>query len=138
MTSSTDTEQGSVDMELDLLPLKLAVARYEPGADLPQSVTGSEWSCVTRTRDELSVVCPEAALPENAQGERGWRALKVRGPLPFDQVGIMAALSGCLAEAGVPIFAISTYDTDYLLVKEDRIRRALRALRAAGHQVHPS
>lgn len=122
-------------MELDLLPLKLAVGRLEPQDDLPPSVLASEWWCTTRTDDELSIVCTEAALPGNARGERGWRALKVRGPLPFDQVGIMAALSGCLAEAGVPIFAISTYDTDYLLIKESRVADAVQALDEAGHHV---
>lgn len=122
-------------MELDLLPYLLAVGRLDPGADLPGPVTDSGWWCVTSTADELSIVCPEAALPEGAQAEGGWRALKVRGPLPFDQVGIMASLSGCLAQAEVPIFAISTYDTDYLLVKESRVSEAIKALEEAGHRV---
>jgi hypothetical protein len=90
---------------------------------------------VTRTHDELSVVCPaEAAVPAD-QAETGWRLLTVRGPFEFTLTGIMAALSGALAAAGVPLFALSTFDTDHLLVKDDDLARAVIALREAGHEV---
>ena len=90
---------------------------------------------VSRTRTELSVVCPvELAVPA-PQEETGWRLLTVRGPFEFTLTGIMAALSGALAAAGVPLFALSTFDTDHLLVKDDDLARAVRALRDAGHEV---
>lgn len=122
-------------MQLDLLPQRLAVARFEPEAELPAKVEAARWLSVTRSENELSVVCPHEVLPEGIKAERGWRALRVQGPLPFELVGILAELSGCLAEAGVPIFAISTYDTDYILVKHKVLAKALAALEAAGHEV---
>jgi hypothetical protein len=90
---------------------------------------------VTRTKDELSVVCPaELAVPAD-QVETGWRLLTAAGPFEFTLTGIMAALSGALAAAGVPLFALSTFDTDHLLVKDDDLVRAVYALRDAGHEV---
>lgn len=122
-------------MQLDLLPHRLGIARFEPEADVPEPAASSEWLSTTRTADELSVVCPEEALPHSEQVERGWRALRVRGPLAFDQVGILAELAKTLAGAEVPIFAVSTYDTDYILVKDADLERAMRALNGAGHEV---
>jgi hypothetical protein len=90
---------------------------------------------VTRTAEELSVVCPaELAVPAE-QVESGWRLLTAAGPFEFTLTGIMAALSGALAAAGVPLFALSTFDTDHLLVKDDDLVRAVHALRDAGHDV---
>ena len=82
------------------------------------------------------MVCEEASVPENIPAERGWRALKVQGPLAFSMVGVLAELSSLLAGAGVSIFVLSTFDTDYLLVKEEKLEAAVRALIEAGHQVN--
>lgn len=90
---------------------------------------------VTRTADELSVVCAEDAVPAGVQAERGWRALKAHGPFAFTLTGVLAAILSPLAAAGVPIFALSTYDTDYVLVPGDRADDAVAALRDAGHHV---
>jgi hypothetical protein len=90
---------------------------------------------VSRTLDELSVVCPADLAVPAPQTETGWRLLTVHGPFEFTLTGIMAALSGALAAAGVPLFALSTFDTDHLLVKDDDLARAVRALRDAGHEV---
>lgn len=90
---------------------------------------------VTRTGAELSVVCAQEAVPESVQAERGWRAMAVAGPLDFALTGVLASLAEPLAEAGVPIFVVSTFDTDWLLVKDDRLDDALAALRARGHEV---
>ncbi len=122
-------------MTLDVLPGRLAVCRLAPSASVaPWMQAGALWS-VTRTDAELSVVCAEGAVPEGVTAERGWRALRVRGPLDFALTGVLAGLARSLAEADVSIFAVSTFDTDVLLVKADRLTDAVGALRAAGHDV---
>jgi len=120
---------------LRLLAGELAVHKLGPGDALPESLgqTGGLVS-ITRTPREVSVVCPAGVLPEGAQMERGWRALEVVGPLGFELVGVLSELSGVLARAGVSIFALSTYETDYVLVKEGMLERAVEALRGAGHE----
>ncbi len=90
---------------------------------------------ITRTADEVSIVCPEKDAPEGARVESGWRVMKVEGPLGFSLVGILASISAPLADAGVSIFAVSTFDTDYVLVKEASLEEAVSALEGAGHSV---
>ena len=109
---------------------------------LPESAPLAEWmtapgalSSVTRTDAELSVVCDEGAVPDGVRAERGWRALRVRGALAFDAVGVLAGLTAPLAAAGVSIISLSTFDTDVLLVQADRLADAAGALRSAGCQV---
>jgi len=116
---------------------ELAVCRLPAGAPAPPAPAGAELFAVTRTREELSVVCPAAHAPADATVEPGWRALCVLGPLDFGLTGILASLAAPLAAAGVSIFAISTYDTDYVLVREDALAAAVEALRGAGHVVSP-
>ena len=86
--------------------------------------------------DELSIVCPQGQLPEYKEAELGWRALKVAGPLDFSLTGVLADLANPLAKAGSSIFALSTYNTDYLLVKEDKLEQAVSTLEASGHEVN--
>lgn len=124
-----------MSLRLTVLPGRLAVCRLPPEDAIPEWANAAGFSSVTRTRDELSVVCVEAAVPEDVRGERGWRALVVAGPLDFGLIGVIASLAEPLARAGVPIFAISTFDTDYLLVKEARLAEAVAALTAAGHEI---
>ena len=81
------------------------------------------------------MVCPEENVPAAVRHQAGWRALAVRGPLAFELTGVLASLASPLAEAGVPIFALSTFDTDYLLVPGERLEAALAALEAAGHRL---
>jgi hypothetical protein len=120
---------------LRLLERRLAVCRLDADAAVPAWARG-ELLSITRTRAELSVVCEEDALPaDGPPAERGWRALEVEGPLDFDLIGILASLTGPLAAADVPVFALSTYDTDYLLVLERDLERALSALERAGHEL---
>lgn len=122
------------ELVLTILPLHLAVCRLEPGAPQPALPPGAFFS-VTRTSDELSIVCDEGAVPSGAQAENGWRALKVEGPLDFSLTGILAGLAGVLAVAEISIFAISTYDTDYVLVRSTSLQAAVAALRRAGYVV---
>ena len=88
---------------------------------------------ITRTVDELSVVCPESAAPGDLPTERGWAVLKLHGPFPFAQVGVLSSFAAPLASARISLFAISTFDTDYILVKSGDLPAACRALTAAGH-----
>lgn len=116
-------------------PWRLAVCRFPADAPLPAWVFHAEaefWS-LTRTPDELSLVCPEDDLPPSVDThvERGWRAFQVEGPVPFATTGVVSGLTAPLAAAGIGVFVISTYDTDYLLVKAEAYARAREAL-AAG------
>jgi uncharacterized protein len=113
---------------------RLAVCRLAADATIPGWASGPLVS-VTRTPEELSVVCSEDAVPDAVRAERGWRCLAVDGPLSFELTGIAATLTAPLADAGISVFVLSTYDTDYLLVKSDDLWSATTALAAAGHVV---
>jgi hypothetical protein len=125
----------SIRHALTLTPVSgtYAVCRLAANEAIPESLTTARFAAIARTADELSIVCPDELAPAGASVERGWRCLRVAGPLPFSATGIMASLVAPLAEAAIPIFAISTFDTDYLLVKEGDWSRALQVLVAAGH-----
>ncbi len=122
-------------MKLRALPDRLAVCRLSPGELVPGWTDGPGFASVTRTGEELSVVAPEARVPAGVRCDRGWRALELEGPIPFSAVGVLAALASVLASARVSIFAVSTFDTDYVLVREEDLPRATAALEAAGHAV---
>lgn len=121
--------------ELTVLPGFFAIVRLAADAPLPSWATAGDFFSVTRTRDELSVVCPANQVPSSFTAEKRWRALKVQGPFAFSEVGVLAALAAPLAHAKVSLFAISTFDTDYLLVGEKKLDAAIAALRSAGHSV---
>lgn len=110
-----------------------AVCRLCAGGPLPSWATAGDFFSITRTADELSVVCRESAVPDGITGERGWRCLRVAGAMPFTAVGVLASLTAPLADAGISLFALSTFDTDYLLVKASDFDAAVGALRRHGH-----
>jgi hypothetical protein len=112
-----------------------AVVRLDPDAALPDWARGGSFWSATRTDSELSIVCREEDVPADASAERGWCALEVAGPLDFSLTGVVSSLVGPLAEAEVPLFVLSTFETDYLLVRERDLRRSVDALVAAGHSV---
>jgi hypothetical protein len=123
-------------LELKLLDGRMAVCRLSPVENLPAwALAAGSFSSVTRTADEWSVVCAEEAVPPGIQCETGWRLLQVAGPLDFGLTGILASIAVPLAEAGVSIFALATYDTDYVMVKAENLDRAARALAVAGHRL---
>ena len=122
-------------LSLRVLPGELVVSRLAPDAPAPPLPPQATLFAVTRTADELSIVCPAAEAPAGATIERGWRALQVAGPLDFALTGILAAIAGPLAAAGIALFAISTYDTDYVLVRAANLDEAIAALERAGHTV---
>jgi uncharacterized protein len=109
---------------LSVLPDRLAICRLPADAPVPAPPEVSGLWSVTRTQDELSLVLLQAEAPAQGRIEPGWRAIKVAGPLDFSFTGILAALAGPLADAGISLFAVSTFDTDYVLVREVDLERA--------------
>jgi hypothetical protein len=122
-------------LRLATLTDPLAVCRLAADDPFPAWLPASGFVSITRTADELSVVCAQDAVPAGVRCEPGWRALAVAGPLDFGLTGILASLTAPLAEAGISIFAISTFDTDYVLVKAERLDDAAEVLRRAGHDL---
>lgn len=121
-------------LKLSVGPEVLAVTRLAADAPIPVwASSASGLLSITRTAQELSIVCDEQVVPAGTRVEAGWRALKVQGPLDFGLTGILASLAIPLAIAEVSIFALSTFDTDYVLVKQERLDIALMALRRVGH-----
>lgn len=116
---------------LELVPGRFAVARLGAEAPVPPWAAGTFVS-ITRTADELSIVCAEDWIPAEVRAERGWACLRVTGAIPFETTGVAAALTAPLAAAGISVFLVATFDTDYLLVKKDRLKEACQALRGAG------
>ncbi len=109
------------------------VVRLDAKSQLPNCLSG-DFISITRTTDELSIVCEQNNI-ENIKAEKNWRAFKVLGPLDFSEIGILANLARILADAKISIFVISSFDTDYLLVKEQLLTKAIKALENAGHIV---
>ena len=126
--------KSQAPVSLRVLDGRYAICRLGPTELVPASLPQASLLSITRTPTELSIVCQES---DNLPGlaEAGWRCLVVDGILEFDQVGILASLAQSLAEAGVSIFVLSTYDTDYLMVKENKLEVALESLQVAGHQL---
>lgn len=122
-------------LTLTVVPGRLAVCRLDPQATIPEGVLGGAFFSLTRTPEELSIVCREADAPPHARCERGWACLKVEGPLDFSLTGVLASLAQPLAEARLSLFAMSTYDTDYLLVKQHDLEKAVAVLTQSGHLV---
>lgn len=111
---------------LSYLPNRLAICRLDSSAQVPNwADIDAPFICITRTQDELSIVCGEDSVPRGEQAERGWRAFKVEDQLDLEQAGIISSLTGPLARAHISVFSVSTFDTDYVLVKEDDLEKAI-------------
>jgi uncharacterized protein len=124
-------------VELEMWAPRLAICRLGSDEAVPvwlAEATGRPVS-ITRTPDELSVVVPEEVVPTGVRAEAGWRAWSVVGPLPFSMTGVLASLAVPLATAEVPIFVVSTFDTDWLLLRDEHLPAAVAALEQAGHSV---
>jgi len=122
-------------LTLIVLPEFYAICRLEATAPIPEWCTGGQFVSISRTPDELSIVCLEANVPSGIKSELRWRILKCEGPLDNSLTGIIASLAEPLADAGIPIIPIATYDTDYILVKEPHLETAILALNKYGHAV---
>jgi uncharacterized protein len=121
--------------DLSVLPGSFTIVRLAADAPVPGWATRRGFFSVTRTGDELSVVCLANQVPAGFASETGWRALKVKGPFALSEIGVLAALAAPLAEVKVSLLAISTFDTDYLLVGERQLHAAVTALKGAGHRI---
>src|SRR5207244_11856287 len=109
--------------------------RLPSDAAIPASATKGDFASITRTADDLSIVCPADNLPPDVQSPHRWICLKLEGPFPFSQTGVLLSFIEPLSNNSIPIFAISTYDADYVLVQEEFAGLALDALRTAGHEL---
>lgn len=126
-----------MSVTLHLSPGEYAIARLAPDAPVPAWADSPAFSAVTRTGDELSILCPAAQVPAEVKHERGWALFKFQGPFAFTQTGVLASVLAPLATAQIGILAVSTFDTDYLLVKQEHVAAAIAALASAGHRVLP-
>jgi hypothetical protein len=120
-------------LELTREPWALAVCRLDPGAPIPEWATRGAFHAAVRTPGELSIVCASGDVPAGVRAEKGWRCFSLRGPIAFEETGVLAAIAAPLAAGRIPIFALSTFDTDYVLVKAEDAEAARRALERAGH-----
>ena len=121
---------------LSVLKDKFIVCRIESFKQIPDTILQSHFYSITKTADEISVVCPEEFLPDDSICERNWKCFKIHGPLDFSQTGIIASMTTPLAAAGISVFAFSTYDTDYIMVKDVDVEIAIAALTQSGHEIH--
>lgn len=122
-------------MNLSVLKDIYGVCRLKPDEAVPAWAMTGEFYTVSKTSEELSIVCESSLIPDGIRAELGWKVIKIEGPLDFALIGILASLSTTLADQRVSIFAVSTFDTDYLMVKEKEQKKAVKALRDAGHLV---
>ncbi len=125
-------------LELTLLSERFAISRLDAGSPIPPWAMQGRFFSVTRTGDELSVVTELSRVPPGVQSQPGWRVLKVHGPFVLTEIGVLAALAMPLAEAKISLFAVSTFDTDYLLIASETLLAAIAALERAGHTIHRS
>jgi len=125
-------------LTLSIMDNVFGICKLDPGSEIPAWAYEGSFFSITRTPEELSVVCPESSIqaniPEKVR-EIGWKCLKVEGPLDFRLTGILAGISRVLADNGISIFAVSTYDTDYILLREKDLKHAIKALEEAGYEI---
>lgn len=126
---------NAIHLHLSELDGEYSVCRLEPSEDVPTWAMQGSFFTVSRTPEELSVVCDSKYVPSEVRAEHGWRCLKVAGPLDFSLTGILASLVSPLGEHGISIFAISTFDTDYLLIGKDNFSQAKEVLTSCGHTI---
>lgn len=124
--------------DLTLLPERFAISRLAADVPIPGWATQGSFFSVTRTGDELSVVCELSLIPVGVQSQSGWRVFKVHGPFVLSEIGVLSGLTAPLANAKISLFAVSTFDTDYLLVAAATLSAAIAALEQAGHTIHRS
>ena len=130
-----DRPRKRIELKFSWLPESFAICKLPADAAIPEWALTGVFTSVSRTQDELSIVCPADNLPANVHSESHWECFKLEGPFAFSQIGILASFINPLSQSGVPIFAISTFDTDYVLIQEEFMAIAHKALEEAGHQL---
>ena len=120
-------------LKLSILKNLFTIHRFPPNYEIPNQVYGSDFYSISKTEDELSIACSSAIQLNSEKSETDWACMKVEGPLDFSLTGILAKISAVLAKVGISIFAISTFDTDYILVKSKKLPFAKEALLKSGH-----
>lgn len=123
-------------MNIKVLEENYVVCRLDNEEVVPKWVNSKKFTSITRTEDELSIVCEDKNIPQEMKVERTWRILKIEGPLDFSLIGILADISSILANEKISIFAISTFDTDYILVKEEDLEKSISTLMNNGHYIN--
>ena len=119
-------------LALYILPESFGICRFDPNASIPGWALTSRFFSITRTQEEVSVVCHEKLIPQETSCEKGWRCLKVQGPLDFSETGTLSSLAQPLARENVSIFVLSTFDTDYLFVREKDLSKTIETLSQEG------
>lgn len=122
-------------LTLKLLKDKYSVCRLNKNDEIPKWIFQEEFFSITKTDEELSVVCLQDKIKENIKCEKDWRILKIEGPLDFSLIGILSKISTLMANNDISIFAISTYDTDYILIKEESINKAIEVLENNNYNI---
>jgi uncharacterized protein len=125
-----------VHLTLALLKSSYALCRLDPYAGVPTWASRGDFWSITRNSEEVSVLCPEDAIPANIESERGFRALQLTGPMSFNQTGILDSVVEPLSHAEIPILVVSAFDTNYVLLKQDVLNRAVAVLTESGHTIN--
>lgn len=123
------------NLPLQVLPERFAVCRIAADSEIPEWARPGDLLAILRTPEELSIVCAERFVPPEIKSERGWRAIRVQGPLDFSMVGVLVSIAEPLSRINVSIFVLSSYDTDYILVKENQLENSVQALEQSGFLV---
>ncbi|MFZ0322000.1 MAG: ACT domain-containing protein [Candidatus Sulfotelmatobacter sp.] len=131
---TTSDRQFRPQLKFRQLPAVYAVVRLDPNSPIPAWATHGDFISITRTADELSIVCPAENIPKEIPSSPSWICLKLEGPFPFSQTGVRLSFIAPLSNNGIPIFAISTYDTDYVLVQQEFAGVTFQSLDEAGHE----
>jgi hypothetical protein len=124
------------NLKLSQLQGEYAICKLNPGSDPPEWAFDGEFYSVSRTADELSIICLYEQIPEQIPSQPGWRALKIEGPFDFDEIGVLASMTAPLTEAGISLLTISTFDTDYIFIQSENYQQAIQFLSAAGHEIN--
>jgi hypothetical protein len=122
-------------LTVSILPEHLAICCLDPGASVPAWAEKGTFVSITRTRGELTVICPEECIAPEIEASHDWRAFQLEGPFDLNLVGLLVSVAAPLAQAGVSILPVGTYDTDYVLVRQTQLEAAVRALRFIGIEV---
>ena len=124
-------------LKLSLLEDFFGICVFESNASISEWAGTASFCSITRTEKKLTVVCPQNIIPADIEHERDWRCFRIDGSFDLNQIGVISSLAAPLAQAGISIFVVSSYDTDYILVKEEKVEQAIAVLSGDGHSIAP-